>query len=303
MTGTASPALTPQQAAEERSVLVAIVLDVAISAVFTVTGLLGGSLTMIAETIRVWLMLAIEVFSLGVMRRIHRGTLTGLEFGTGKLEQLANVLIGLGLVGGALWVGFNVVEILAGDIQIGTPLGLSLAAIFGSVNTLINVLAWDGMRRNLATSPSLLMQGQLRARVVKLVSSLFVQVTMTVAAVATDEAVVVWADAVGSTFVAFVMFANGIKMLRESLPDLLDQSAGTEVRDAIERVLAGHAVDAAAIGRVRTRRSGKRLFVDIAMGFDGTASIAEVDRRIEAIKAAVRQELADAEVSIQASPL
>ena len=171
------------------------------------------------------------------------------------------------------------------------------------MNTLINVLAWDGMRRSLATSPSLLMQGQLRARVVKLVSSLFVQVTMTVAAVATDEAVVVWADAVGSTFVAFVMFVNGIKMLRESLPDLLDQSAGTEVRDAIERVLAGHAVDAAAIGRVRTRRSGQRLFVDIAMGFDGTASIAEVDRRIEAIKAAVRQELADAEVSIQASPL
>ena len=42
MTGTSSPSLTPQQAAEERSVLVAIVLDVAISAVFTVTGLLGG---------------------------------------------------------------------------------------------------------------------------------------------------------------------------------------------------------------------------------------------------------------------
>ena len=145
MTGMISPSLTPQQAAEERSVLIAIILDVAISAVFTVTGLLGGSLTMIAETIRVWLMLAIEIFSLGVMHRIHRGTLTGLEFGTGKLEQLANVLIGLGLLGGALWVGFNVVEILGGDIEIGTPLGLTLAAIFGSVNTLINVLAWDGM--------------------------------------------------------------------------------------------------------------------------------------------------------------
>ena len=148
------------------------------------------------------------------------------------------------------------------------------------------------------------MQGQLRARVVKLVSSLFVQVTMTVAAVATDEAVVVWADAIGSTFVAVVMFVNGIKMLKDSLPDLLDQSAGDKVRAAIERVLAGHAVDAATtIGRVRTRRSGQRLFVDIAMGFDGTASIAEVDRRIEAIKSAMRQELADAEISIQASPL
>ena len=62
MTGMISPSLTPQQAAEERSVLIAIVLDVAISAVFTVTGLLGGSLTMIAETIRVWLMLAITPF-------------------------------------------------------------------------------------------------------------------------------------------------------------------------------------------------------------------------------------------------
>jgi len=45
MTGTAASSLTPQQAAEERSVLVAIVLDVAISAVFTVTGLLGACLS------------------------------------------------------------------------------------------------------------------------------------------------------------------------------------------------------------------------------------------------------------------
>ena len=83
-------------------------------------------------------------------------------------------------------------------------------------------------------------------------------------------------------------------------PVASDQSAGDEVRAAIERLLAGHVVDAATIQRVRTQRSGKRLFVDIAMGFDGTASIAEVDRQIEAIKSAVRHELADAD--FQTSP-
>jgi divalent metal cation (Fe/Co/Zn/Cd) transporter len=293
--------MTPQQAAEEQSILFAVAMDAAIGVVFVATGILGGSLTLIAETIRLWLMLGIEIFALVIMRRIHRGTLTGLDFGTGKLEQLANVLIGFGMLGGALWVGLGVVEIVVGRSEVGTPLGLALAAIFGSVNTLINVVAWDGMRRTLAGGPSLLMLGQLQSRLVKLVSSLFVQLTMTVAAVATDDMVVIWADAIGSLFVAVIMFVNAFQMLRASLPDILDQSAGEDVRTAVQRVLASHAGTGSEVKRVRSRRSGKLVFVEVAMGFDGAASIAEIDRRIEAIKSAIRRDMENVEISIQVS--
>ena len=89
----------------------------------------------------------------------------------------------------------------------------------------------------------MVMQGQLKSRGVKLVSSLVVVMTMTVAALSTDGVVVAWADAGGSMFVAVFIFLNAIGMLRAGIPDLLDRSAGKAVRDTVDRVLAGNAGD------------------------------------------------------------
>src|ERR1700732_2704990 len=147
-------------------------------------------------------MSATELFSLVVMRRIHRGQLADLEFGTGKLEQVANTVIGAAMLGGAVWIVIRALTVLVGERAVGTPFGLAMAAIAGALNAYCNLLAWVRMRRALRAESSLVMGGQLRARIAKLVSSLFVLVTMTLAALAMDEEVAAWADAIGSAFVA-----------------------------------------------------------------------------------------------------
>ena len=88
-------------------------------------GIMGGSLTLVAEVIRGGLMCLIELFSLVVMRRIHRGQLADLEFGTGKLEQVANTVIGAAMLGGAIWVIASALAIVAGERALGTPFGLA----------------------------------------------------------------------------------------------------------------------------------------------------------------------------------
>ena len=99
---TRDPRITPEEQAEESSVQAALIADSGIIFSFMVIGILGGSLTMVAETIRTSLMGLIELFSVLVMRRIHRGELADLEFGTGKLEQIANTVIGAAMLGGAI---------------------------------------------------------------------------------------------------------------------------------------------------------------------------------------------------------
>ena len=107
--------VTPQEAAEERSLEFALFADSGIITTWLVVGLLGGSLTVIAETIRAILMIAIEVFAYVLMRRLNRGRLTDLEFGTGKLEQVANLLIGGGMLVGAAWIFSGAVAMVDGD--------------------------------------------------------------------------------------------------------------------------------------------------------------------------------------------
>lgn len=292
--------ITADQHAKERSIFWAILADCAIVAAMVQVSLFGGSFTMLAEALRASLMLAIEIFSLVVMRRIHRGVLSGFEFGHGKLEQVASLSIAAGMFGGAVWIAIGVLQILAGEKSLGTPFGLALAAMLGAVNTLANIITWDAMRRAARSGGSIIMRAQLRARVVKLFSSLFVQATMTVAAVSLNDVIVAWADAVGSAFVAAIMVINAIEMMRSGLPDLLDRTVEEKIQIAVNRALARHFTDYDQLEHVRSRRAGDKAFIEVALAVDGRLALGEANRRVETLKATLAEEIRRADVSIQA---
>jgi divalent metal cation (Fe/Co/Zn/Cd) transporter len=293
--------LTADQRSKERAILFALVADTAILLVITVVALLGGSLTLLAESVRGALMDAIEGFALLVMRRIHRGRLDGFEFGSGKLEQVANLAIAAGMLGGAVWIALGALALATGGRPIGTPLGLALAAIVGALNTYINLIAWDAVRRAARGENSLIMRGQLTARNVKLVSSLVVQLSLTVAAVSTDDAVIAWADAAGALFVVGFIVVTALGMLRAGFPDLVDRAVEETVQQAINRALVRHFDEYARFDRIRSRRSGRQVFIEVALGFDGGLTMAEVTRRVAALTATMRGEIADADIVVLSS--
>jgi divalent metal cation (Fe/Co/Zn/Cd) transporter len=265
---------------------------------FLLIGILGGSLTVLAEATRGGLMDLIELFALMVMWRIHRDQLADLEFGTGKLEQIANTVIGATMLGSAIWITARAVAMLVGQSAVGAPFGLAMAAVAGSVNLYFNFIAWGRVRRAVRAESSLVMLGQLRARTVKLVCSLFVLVTMTLAALSTDEQVVAWADAIGSLFVAGFLVVNAVDMSAYGLADLLDRSAGRVVRDVVDRALTRHAGDYGQLARMRSRSSGRVVFIELTLRFDPGLSIAEVSRRINALKQSLGREIKHADISI-----
>jgi divalent metal cation (Fe/Co/Zn/Cd) transporter len=289
---------TPDERAKERAVVLALSLDLAMMTTIGLIGVVGGSLTMIAETIRAVAANAMEGFSLVVMRRINRGMLADMKYGTGKLEQIANVAIALGMLGGAMWILRQAVAIVDGDESVATPLGLAMAAIAGAVNLYLNLVSWDAIRRVVRAGDAAIMQGQLASRVVKLVSSLLVMASLTIAAISTEEVVVDIADAAGSLLVSGVIVVTAFFILQQAIPDILDRSAGPAVQAAIERALQQHRAAFAALRRVRSRRSGRAVFVEIALSFEAGLSHAEVEGRAAALRETLRQEVADADIAI-----
>ena len=303
MTAASGPnTVTPDERTSERSLMLAISLDITMGVSFTSLGLLGGSLTIIAEAIRGVLGILLECFSLHVMRRIHRGSLADMEFGTGKLEQVANTAIGISMVAGAMWVTAKAFGLASGEGTVGTPFGLALGAMIGAVNIYINAMAWNAARLAARRDGSLLMATQVQSRLVKVLCSLFVGLALTVAALSMDEFVAVAADVIGSIFVAVYTFINGVKILRGSVPDLIDRSAGKEVETAILQVLDAHSGDYLALNGFRSRRSGHLTFIEISLGFDSRLPLSELDRRASALKAALSKLIANAEISILMSP-
>jgi ferrous-iron efflux pump FieF len=295
--------LTVEQRARERSISVALVLDLATILAYASAAVAVGSLTVIAELVRGSLMTLIEFFALLVMRNIHRGRVAFLEFGSGKLEQLVNILIAGGMLIGAGWIALDVLNLIRGGEVSGTPAGFAASAILASFNLYVNAVAFDGMRRAARAGGSIIMAGQLKARIVKLVSSAFIQVTLTIAALSTDPVVIAWADSIGALFVCGFIVYTAVGMLKAGLPDLIDQSVTEEVQAAINRMLVRHFDNYERLDHVRTRRSGDTVYAEVALAFPSNLTIAEVNTRVNAMKASLREEVAEADVSILASSI
>jgi divalent metal cation (Fe/Co/Zn/Cd) transporter len=295
-----SPSPTPQQRDQERSVQFALTLDVATWLPFVLFGVMTGALTILAEAIRGAMVIGIETFALLVMKRIHRGRTAVFEFGSGKIEQAVNMLLGVGMLIGAAWIALSIVHLLTGTADVASQGGYALAAILASINTCENAVAWDAVRRAAKSGGSLIMQGQLRVRFVKFASSLLVQTALTVATLSTDRGVVAWADALGAVVVTIFIVHSAIGMMKAGLPDLLDQSVNEETQVAINRVLARHFDDYDRLDRVRTRRSGNVVYAEIALAFRSDLTIDEVNRRIAAMKASLNEEISGADISILA---
>jgi cation diffusion facilitator family transporter len=298
----AHSALTPEQRNREQSVMFAILLDCCTGALYLAVGILGGSLTIIAEAIRGFLLLAIEAYGLHVLRKIHRGQVADYEFGAGKLEQMCNLVIAISMIGGALWIANRAVRLVIQGHADAAPLGLALAAAFGAVNVFANYAAWFRVRQAARAGGSVIMQAQLNARVAKLVASFVVQFALTVAALAHDPIVAAWADGIGALFVSGFIMVMAVRMLREGLPDLLDRSVDEATRLSVLQVLAHHFHAYDSFERVRSRRSGGTVFVELALGFDGRLPLAEVHERASAIKAHIAREIEGADVAILLSP-
>ncbi len=174
--------LTQAEHRRERALLYTSIADVSIVAVIAVVALSSGSLTMGAELVRTFLMVGLEVFSCIAIWRIHRGRFADFEFGHGKIEQLANLRIAVGFPVGDGLILTGSIEALTGDPQVLSPLGLAMVASVAAVNTGENFLAWAAMRRAAKVEASTILISQMRARWVKLVSSVVVQLALTIAA-------------------------------------------------------------------------------------------------------------------------
>ncbi len=290
--------LTPLQRARERSVFFMVAADVVSVICFTSAALLSGSLTIIAEMLRGWLVLSAGLFSYLVLRRLHRGNLQELEYGSGKLEQFVNVVIGGAMIPAAVWVTLNALALVAGERPVATPFGLSISAITGAVNCYVNLLSWDGVRRTVGGAPSLLMRGLLTMRLVKLLASLVLAFTLAIAALSADHEIVAWADATGGMFVAVFIFTGAYQILRQALPDLLDRSAGREVRERVEQCLSLHRQLYLGVHRIRSRRAGRTVFVEIALAFAGDLNLAEIEERTNRIRASLESAIMDCDIAL-----
>lgn len=291
--------ITPEAKRREWSLALSLAADTAIMMAYAVVAIGSGSLPIMAETLRGSLQAALGWGILVIMRRMHRQQLTDYDFGTGKLERFANFLIGGLLLLGAAWVVVRTV----GTYQAGPmPPSASGWRVMGQVltalNLTINLLAFLALWRAARDGTSLLMRGQVQARVSKLIVSALVLVAVIISA-NWPGTVTGWvAELVGGLMVVVVMAAIGVSMLRDALPDLLDRALDEGLQNYVNQSLGSHFDRYDSLERVRTRQSGGASQIEIALGFSPARPFSEVAEVAREMKQELENRIPGAEVVV-----
>ena len=289
---------TPEQRAKEAAVLYTALADLVALVLQIIFAITTRSLTLLSEAIRVGLMLAIEFYTYFVLRAVHRDRFGMFRFGIGHLEQMCKVVIGICLVFSGLWVGQEVVQSLFLGQAEATPLGLATAAVINAINFTINVLGWFAMNSVAKSDDSPIFKAQLRARTVKLQSSLVVQTAMTGAALAEDPVIAAWLDGLGASFVGALMVAIGCKMVWSCVPDLLDRSVSEELLVTLDSVLNEAGIGPDEIARRRTRRAGSFPHIELALTATRGDLVRDFLERAGKLEDRLRRRIPDGDIGI-----
>lgn len=294
---TTGPAISEVARKRERSMVIACGSDIAIWLSYVVAAVWSNSLTMLAETVRGTLVLVLEGILLLLLRRIHRRKIRNYDYGVGQIEQFANLGIGLAMGVTGLWIG------TAAAYRWWNPpdqasVGLAFAAAAGLVNVFQNGLAFWALWQAGRDGTSVIMMGQIRTRLAKLISSAVVLCALVVNAVFGDGPIGVAADVVGSLFIALVMLELAVSMWRRSLPSLLDRTLEEAQQERINRALIIHFEDYDALISVRSRVSGNTPLVEIALGMAPGRTMGEVQGAVDRIATEIRDLIPGAAVTV-----
>ncbi|MEO1193122.1 MAG: cation diffusion facilitator family transporter [Pseudomonadota bacterium] len=297
----ASTTLSNAEQQRESAISFALLVDSGLFILLILVALASGSLTILAELVRGGLMFLLEIIAFITLRRVHRGRFHSYDYGSGKVEQLANIGVGLGLLIGGLWI---ISSGLASALSGGSPhtsFGLALAACFAAINLYVNVLAWQKVRAAIALEPSIILEGQLQARWAKVLTSIVVFLVLTLAVLARDPLIVTWLDAIGALVVSYYMVSIALDLLRDGFVDIADRSLDEVSQMEIVKALVDNYDDYERFDGVRTRRAGDRIFVEVSLGFDAALSLQEVDARRIRIEERLRDAFPCADILLRIS--
>lgn len=260
----------------------------------------SGSLTALADGLRAGLLMLLDMFVFLVLRRIHRHRLPGYHYGVGKLEHFLNLMVGATLVlAGAVVLGLATMRATAADS--GSAASFGTAAAMSAVNTLQNLVTLAVIWRAGRDGTSVLINGQIRARIGKLASSMIATTSILASVLFAGTLAGRTADLFGSVVIVAVMLWTASRLIRAAMPDLLDAMLDEAQQAAINQVLIRRFRDYDLLHHVRTRQSGRTVFVEIGLGYDAGRTLGEVDRVNRSVAADLRALIPDAEVSIVTS--
>jgi len=284
-------------AEKERAILISLIIDFVLWIPDVVAAFLSMSIVLFADAVKCANEILATFFAYLTIRKMARGGAGTYDYGMGKFETVTSII-----TGGVMFISLALVFFAAihrivypeSLVHEGAYLGIFLMIIGVTMNTYL----WKKNERLYLREPSPLMDSQWRLFRTKAFSDFSVLLSLIFSLAFSRYAWSLYIDPVASFFIAGILFLSGARVIRSSLPDLLDRTLDEELQMVIVQHLAVFFNDYEALHGVRSRRSGSNVYIEIFLEFDGGKKMCEVQEIIDRIRASLEAQIPKSKVSI-----
>ncbi len=279
-----------RMAAPQRSALFSIAAAVFLVALKLVTGLLTGSLALVAEAAHSGTDLVAALLTFYALRVAIRPPDRDHTYGHGKAEHLAALAEGAFLLAVSAVIVFESIGRLTGSRTTEVDAAWWAFVVLGVVlivDVSRAVVSWRAARRYSSAA--------LAANAVHFASD-FGGTLAVVAGLVLVRAGYTSADAWAAIFVASLVVLAAVRLMRQNVQVLMDQAPS----DAAElaRAAIAEVEPTAEVRRVRVREAGGRAFVDAVIGVAPDAAVGQGHAVADSIEEAIQEALPRSDVTI-----
>ena len=257
--------------------------------------LISNSTTLLADLLRCLGEFFAILASWLVLRKMSRNETSRFNYGYGKLEQLAGVA-----VAAALFLTF-LVSIVSGIRGLIIPTKLENAEfgfLFAIASVAGNIFLWTSNYIADVRAPSPIAESQWRLFRAKACASLVVVISLGVALAFSDSAASVYVDPLGSIALSLFMLWQSYTLVSSSVPDLIDYALEETLQGTLERVLAEQQSTYLRLEKVRSRRTARKIYIEIFLAFPPELQFGDVHARVMQLKHAIEEHFPGADVTV-----
>jgi cation diffusion facilitator family transporter len=257
--------------------------------------LISNSTTLFADLLRCLGEFFAIVASWAVLIKMSRSDSSQFNYGFGKLEQLAGIA-----VAAALFLTF-LVSLTSGIRGLIVPTKLENAEfgfLFAVLSVGGNALLWVSNYVADARAPSPIAESQWRLFRAKTCATMVVVVSLGVALAFADSEAAVYVDPLGSVVLSLFMLWQSYKLVSASVPDLIDYAIEESLQKTLDTILSDHRADYSHLEKVRSRRTARRVYLELFLSFPSELPFGEVHRRVILLKHSVEERLPGADVTV-----
>ncbi len=278
----------------QRVALLSVIAAALLAVLKLVTGLITGSLGMLAEAAHSGTDLAAAILTLLALRVAVRPADREHAYGHGKAEHLAALAEGAFLIVVSAVIAGQAIARLSGNVahDVDAPWwSFAVVAVVLAVDLSRAMISARAARRH--GSPA------LAANAVHFASdfagTLAVLAGLLLARAGTPEG-----DAVAALAVAVLVVAAALRLMRENVQVLMDREP-PGATEAV-RVAVAAAEPRAELRRVRTREAAGKAFIDVVLAISPDAALAQGHAVADNAERAIRAALPGSDVTVHMEP-